>query len=233
MSGNATDRQIRDWLIDLGVLCAPRPGAEPAAKVVSAYIPLLRDLPAGAWTQQSREAVARQSVFFPAYAELRERLESWWDANKPRVALLPGHVAMAPLSDAGKRWAAFWVTRAGEGGSDDARANVLDLIRGNDPDAYAWVLGNDPAAARLAARRNLPAPHPADTDDHGSEACAEVARTVAGLVASPHGPARPLAVAPVRPNTPPNLAALRDANPLVKAARELRERVERERGARP
>lgn len=239
MPAEPTDRQIRDWLIDLGMLCAPRPGAEAAAKVVSAYIPLLRDLPAGAFTQTSRAAVARASAFFPSYAELRERLESWWDANKPRVALLPSHVAMSPLSDMGKRHAAFWTLRQGEGLTDAAGANLLDMIRGLDADAYAWILGNDPDAARLAARRGMPAPQPDDRGDRSPAACAAVAASVAKILAEQQGPPqrRPASTpdAPPRPvaNHPPNLAELRDKSPTVAAARALRDAVARERDARP
>lgn len=158
MSDSSNDRAIRDWLVRLAAVCRPQPGMEQVAQRLSEYIPFLRDMPAGAFNSASREALARESEFFPTYAELRTRLEGWWSANRPRPRALPGPAAHAALDLMAQRWVAFWFKRIGDSDClrDGQRAGLLHLIRDKAPDAYRYLLASDATAAEVAVRRKLP-----------------------------------------------------------------------------
>lgn len=82
---------VRKWLLSLGTLCAGSMPVEEARMRVAAYASMLSEqFGPHAFTQGSLEKVARESKFFPSYAEVAERLSAWQRENPP-----PRHTALA------------------------------------------------------------------------------------------------------------------------------------------
>jgi hypothetical protein len=93
------------WIALLSKLVSPSSPADAAAGLV-AMLPMLGDLPDGAFTLKSLEYVARQCRRTPSYAELRSSLSAWWADNRPASSM---PALAAPESDG---TAEFWCRRA-------------------------------------------------------------------------------------------------------------------------
>lgn len=71
----ASQNQISDWLMQLGVLVAGSMSAQDAGLKISAYASLLDDLPVGVLTKQSLKSAGASFKFFPTFSEVNEFLE--------------------------------------------------------------------------------------------------------------------------------------------------------------
>jgi len=139
MAAAVTDLR-RKWLGMLATLVSPAFPADATAALL-AYLPFLDDIPEGAFTRRSLEAVVasnrRQSV--PSLDELRIPLLAWWRDNQPEGAVLEGPDAKLTVLD--KAWVRYWQIRRDEafrpfGSSPGGRAHVASLVR--ERSAAAW-----------------------------------------------------------------------------------------------
>jgi hypothetical protein len=139
---------IAQWLTDLAVRCTPRT-SENIEVMARDYANGLDDLPAEAFTPQSREAATRHFEHFPAYKPLRAWLEKWWSAHKPTRPLLPP-VNDPNLSDEDRSHVRSWINlRNGEGDL----GNRLSTFRDKWPRAFAYIVRTDDQAAAIAKGR--------------------------------------------------------------------------------
>lgn len=78
------------WLAMLASLTYPASPGQ-AAEAFQPYLPLLRDLPAAAFTQRSLEAVASapRKMAIPSFDEVRKPLAAWWKDHRPSPRALP------------------------------------------------------------------------------------------------------------------------------------------------
>lgn len=83
-----SDERRRLWMATLAKLCAPGDAVKVVEGLV-AMLPMLADLPDGAFTQDTLHHVALQAKRSPSYAELRKSLDEWWGANRPKLTALP------------------------------------------------------------------------------------------------------------------------------------------------
>lgn len=82
MTQSEADR--RKWLTMLAALTAPMQAAVATAALV-AMLPMLADMPDGAFAMPSLEYVASMCrKGCPSYGELRASLSAWWLENRPR-----------------------------------------------------------------------------------------------------------------------------------------------------
>lgn len=73
---------VRDWLKALGTLCAGALTIDEAVARVAGYAPMLAaKFKSDAFDLRSLDAVAVQSKFFPSYAEVVGRLQTWVEEN--------------------------------------------------------------------------------------------------------------------------------------------------------
>lgn len=81
----------REWLTMLAALAYP---ANPAAagQAFRVFEPMLADMPDGAFTRASLDAVvlAPRKMAIPSYDEIRNPLAAWWRENRPYPTALPG-----------------------------------------------------------------------------------------------------------------------------------------------
>src|SRR6185312_6042880 len=77
---------------------------EEAVIGLKGMLPLLADLPDGAFTLKSLEHVARECRRMPSYGELRSALSAWWIDNRPEMPAIEG--------PPGQGSHAFWEGRA-------------------------------------------------------------------------------------------------------------------------
>lgn len=84
---SAITKPRQQWIAMLAKLVAP---IEPiaAAKALSEMMPMLADIPDGAFSLASLDYVARQCKRTPTYGELRASVSAWWLDNRPKQALL-------------------------------------------------------------------------------------------------------------------------------------------------
>ena len=114
-----------------------------AARSLAAYLPMLANIPDGAFTLQSLEAVARDVHRTPSYAELRAAIVAWWELHKPPQPALAG--PGAKLNPMDWAWVRYWKSRDAEGfcaygNSPGGRQHVAGLIRQHSPAAWAKIL---------------------------------------------------------------------------------------------
>ncbi len=84
MSNREHLRLVTSWLSDLANLTAgTAPLADAKTKVAAIAGMLAEDFPAGAFTRQSLNVVARACKFFPSYSELCSTLGAWWIEHRP------------------------------------------------------------------------------------------------------------------------------------------------------
>ena len=78
------------WLTELAALCYPQAPGQ-AMRAFRAYMPMLADMPDGAFTDDSLEiaATAPRRMAIPSYDEVRKPLSAWWRENFPRERALP------------------------------------------------------------------------------------------------------------------------------------------------
>lgn len=133
----------RKWLAMLAPLVSPS-FPDAAAEALMSFAPFLDDIPEGAFTRRSLEAVVasnrRQSV--PSLDELRIPLLAWWRENQPEATALEGPDAKLTALD--KAWVRFWQLRRDEafrpfGSSPGGRAHVASLIRERSPAAWHYI----------------------------------------------------------------------------------------------
>jgi len=95
--------QRDQWIALLAKLVAPM-NPEEAVIGLKGMLPLLADLPDGAFTLKSLEHVARECRRMPSYGELRSALSAWWIDNRPEMPAIEG--------PPGQGSHAFWEGRA-------------------------------------------------------------------------------------------------------------------------
>lgn len=145
----ATDQEslriIATWLTKLsGITNAKEDNRLDASTVDDLARMLGKEFPSGAFTTDSRQAVAANHPWFPAYADLRASVEKWWSANRPRARQISGPDAVGTLRGMDAEWFSFYHKRMSEieaGHAEDAKGVTIDAFSGRG-DA-------------VAARRNL------------------------------------------------------------------------------
>ncbi len=137
------------WLLMLAKLVSPA-FPEQASAALSAFLPFLEDIPEGAFTKRSLEAVAaakrRQAV--PSLDELRVPLLEWFRDNQQHVNRLAG--PSPSLTQMDYAWVRYWHTRkregfCGFGESVGGERHVAGLIRSVAPAAWAAIKAEDGA----------------------------------------------------------------------------------------
>jgi hypothetical protein len=126
---------IGPWLRRLGMLTAsPKVSVDEVRAALALYEDMLRGkYPASAFTQQSLQAVAAGSKFFPTYGELCDRLSAFW--TKPTT---PPKPAIAGAKAGAGYWHSFIANRLVAGGN---RAHLLSLAkRYAEPDELAGIM---------------------------------------------------------------------------------------------
>ena len=147
-----TDRQVTDWLQALAKITVAQNVTDPTAlgeRIVEMVPLLVERYDSRDFTQTSREFVARECRWFPTYAELSALLDRW-----PRPAERPLPARQADGLDVMDRaWLAFWHKRQAElfaqqrdfrwGNREGDLANLVSLIRGQSPKAWAVINGRE------------------------------------------------------------------------------------------
>lgn len=241
MATDAASIEIaRKWLHGLHELCIQgKEGRLTNDRATHLARSLLEVLPSSAFTAASQRECAKGD-FFPGFDTLQTRLTEWWSRNKPGAktqASLPQGVDASNLNASDRHFLDYWyehrparaeqenAIRASGKFRDETQlplARLASLIRNHSPKAWAVITGSA-AVGRVE-------PSQADRDAV-SEAAARVRRAITEGARPPPRPAtfgEQLAAAralpvPTRepvPVDPAILAAARDANPIVQAARQ-------------
>ena len=202
-------RLVAKWLVDLSLICS---SAEPVSreKIVKLVEALGDQYPDAAYTAKSREHVAGQSPFWPAYADLVKRLGEWWRDHKPADRLALGDGRLARMEPLDRRWVAYFYTRQDEnfgavreGERASSRELVLSLLCSQSKPAYAYLMDQ-----QMPARVE---PSEADRE--------RVRASLASLYAGLGRTTRQQEPTPHRPLPEDRLRQERDGNPLVTNAR--------------
>ncbi|MFL6708217.1 MAG: hypothetical protein ACJ8HI_08425 [Massilia sp.] len=147
-----TERQVADWLAQLGRLVASNMSPSEAADRLRAYAPeLVTRFDVSDFNSASREFVARHCNFFPSYGQLCELLDKWPKPSE-RPALPAPHADEDPgLLPQDWAWVSFWHKRRSEifaqqtgfrwATRDADLANLASLIRAQSRRAWAHISG--------------------------------------------------------------------------------------------
>jgi hypothetical protein len=144
-------RLVTSWLSDLANLTAgTAPLADAKTKITAIASMLAEDFPAGAFTRQSLNVVARACKFFPSYSELCTTLGAWWIEHRPP----PSQPAISQDDKRAKE------EREERERSDSwrdvtpeqVRAKIRGIREGFKPEVYGHFLGT---AVRLHAPQHL------------------------------------------------------------------------------
>lgn len=140
----ATERQVWDWLTDLGKLVAP--GNASVREASGQYLPLLiGEFDSRDFNADSRAFVARHCKFWPSYGELCELLSKWPKPvpPPPRGATEPGNLSGMDL-----HWFRYFYKRQAEnfgparsGQPSSDRETILAMIRDKSPPAWHRITG--------------------------------------------------------------------------------------------
>ena len=141
-----TERQVVDWLKDLGRLIAPTMPPKEVSDRLTALVPLLVNRYGSiCFDSVSREHVARQCRFFPSYAELCDALDSL-PSRAPQAAIAGPDID--GLDDMDRAWVAFYHRRVDElgqatmyrwGSYDADLDNLRSLIQAQSRRAWAVI----------------------------------------------------------------------------------------------
>lgn len=158
---------VREWLTRMARML-PKSGdvGDLAARIDDMAKLMAPKVPPAMLNADSLEFCLRRIKFFPSYAELWGRLQSYQRDHKPKDAQKalpapPGHEAMfatldaAPLSTPDRVSARIWLCLALEGGAGEQElARRLGVERRYNPDAYRWLVANNEGAAQIAQRQD-------------------------------------------------------------------------------
>jgi len=156
----ATERQVWDWLTDLGKLVAP--GNASVREAAGNYLPLLLgEFDSRDFNADSRTFVARHCKFWPSYGELCELLAKW---PKPAPQGPAGVADPGNLTGADLHWFRYFYKRQAEGFGPvrdgqprSSRETVLAMIRDKSLPAWHRITGtpvpsqHEPTLAELDA----------------------------------------------------------------------------------
>jgi hypothetical protein len=114
------------WIATLAALVYPQEVSK-AADALKAFLPLLSDLPDGAFSAASLEAVvmAPRRMAIPSYDELRTPLAQWWSDHRPQSTITDDNAG--GLDATARGWVDFYHKRLAEGGA--YLASLRSLIR--------------------------------------------------------------------------------------------------------
>ena len=143
---------VRDWLKALAPLVASNLQHDELRAKITAYVPLLEEeFTPAAFTRASLAEVALQCTFFPAYAELCEKLRAWAEKQPKSLQQLAIAGPSNGLDELDNYWLAYWQTRLAEnfgparkGALPSTREHVAGLVRQQSPRAWAAIAGIDP-----------------------------------------------------------------------------------------
>lgn len=190
----ATERQVWDWLAELGKLVAP--GNAAVREASGNYLPLLmaefdsRDFNSG-----SRTFVARHCKFWPSYGELCELLAKW-----PRPAERPLHGATDPgnLTGMDLHWFRHFYKRQAEGFGPardgqppSSRQTILALVRDMSLPAWCRITGTSMPEHHEPTEDELEAVHQAVLRCHRGGDRRTEEQQEAGDYRTPHRPNLP------------------------------------------
>lgn len=141
----ATERQVWDWLVDLGKLVAP--GNASVRQAAADYLPLLLgEFDSRDFNADSRAFVARHCKFWPSYGELCELLAKW---PRPAERPLPGATDPGNLTGIDLHWFRYFYKRqaegfrpAREGQPPSSRQSMLAFVRDKSLPAWCRITDN-------------------------------------------------------------------------------------------
>jgi hypothetical protein len=141
----ATERQVWDWLADLGKLVAP--GNASVREASGHYLPLLiAEFDSRDFNADSRAFVARHCKFWPSYGELCELLAKW---PKPVPTPRGGAADAGNLVGTDLHWFRYFYKRQAEGfraardgQPPSSRETILALVRDKSLPAWCRITGN-------------------------------------------------------------------------------------------
>lgn len=119
----------RQWVAMLAKLVAPMDAAT-AAQALADMLPLLADVPEGAFEPASLTSAAAAAPHrVPTFTELHRALLAWWDENKPPLPALPAPYDEA-LTDEDRHHLAVFMRQSGEAGASERWLEMrLDWMR--------------------------------------------------------------------------------------------------------
>jgi hypothetical protein len=138
---------ITSWLNDLSRLV--RHGEEkPTRDQMAVYATMLaKDLPSGAFTEDSLHHVAQDMTWWPEFSSLRRTLVGWWNDHRPMKApaITDQSASRTPLGYWDQRWLDYYNRRRIELLSNQrGLENLQSLVRGKSPLAWKIIEGDPP-----------------------------------------------------------------------------------------
>jgi hypothetical protein len=141
---------VKPWLARLAMLT--RPDERRPVEAIDLYAQALADADARLFCLSSLRAVAETSPFFPALAELRQRLAAWGREHLPRP-LLADQVDAPHLTAVQRSWVAWFWRRRQEAGPVERLTSMLLAYGGQE--TLDFVAARDPLARKIALEQRL------------------------------------------------------------------------------
>jgi hypothetical protein len=142
---STTHRIILSWLNNLSRLVR-HTEEKPTKDQLGVYsVMLAKDLPSGAFTEESLHHVAQGMTFWPDYDSVRKKALAWWRDHKPAAApaLADEREARTRLSYWDQRWLDYYNKRRPElSGNEPGLRNLQSLVRDKSPLAWRIIEGD-------------------------------------------------------------------------------------------
>lgn len=151
-------RAVTAWLSSLANTCA---GTLPVSDITPKIKEMAPMLAASfpdpqVFTPESKAAMAALLHSFPPFAKLNDFLHAWWLEHRPTLPSgLPDDLANADLNPEDRMGARIWLEH--ERDNDLPRGELvlrLSVLRRFQVRAFLWLIGHNPAAARMAQERD-------------------------------------------------------------------------------
>ena len=150
---------IRRWLVLLSGHVARNQDVGDIAAVIEATAAMLAGKAApDLFTPDSLEFCLRRFKFFPTYADLWARLQTFQRERDSHRAALNAPSSYGPLSDAPmtgaeRANAEVWLKAEASGATEAELVNRLSVLRKAQLDAYRWLIANNGHARDIAEAR--------------------------------------------------------------------------------
>ena len=169
------EKRILGWLDNLAELTRSGDDRITTEKLAIYASMLAKDrFPTAAFTTDSLHHVAEDLRFFPAYADVRSKLQAWWNEHKPHIApAIAGPQSEANLTVEDRQWLDYFRKRESEkfavmraGDAPSSRERVLSLVKQQSLAAWRILVGNEepvgqyPTAEAIAYVARLLHPEP-------------------------------------------------------------------------
>ena len=242
-AGRKADLGIQTWFVGLSLRCVPRPGTENQEARIRDYAMAMADLPPECFTDECLELCSTKFEFFPAYSALRAFLAEYAKEKARAARQVPGHDD--PNLDSRDRvYVSLWYAHQA---ADDWREKgmtprgQLEVYRRYCERGYAYLIKHNDLARSLAHMNGW---QREDDEREARERAIDAAAKEVGESLRSRPPigyseanqaltkAELDAAAVVRSHhmSALDLKAVRDANPLIQAARD-HQKIEENRAA--